>query len=119
MTAQHTIALSCTVRCTRSDIYVPLPGRLTLTAFPNYIFVYARRQWFYCPLRRPIYVIYTPVALDRLIAEPDTAGYHKSLTESGATEHPSARPRWLGPNRRSTADLIRGLCCCFECVRNP
>jgi len=35
-----------TLLAVRSDIYVPLLGRLTLTAFPNYIFVYAQRQWF-------------------------------------------------------------------------
>lgn len=61
---------------------MPLPERLTLTAFPNYIFVYAQRQW--VPPTDPHR--YTNVALGRLIAEPDTAGHHKSYTNSRATE---------------------------------
>lgn len=85
---------------------MPLLGRLTLTAFPNYIFVYAQRQWFSPVLLASPPAHDVPVAHGRLIARADTAGRHKSYNNSVCPPRLFTSP---GVNQR-TMDLIRRLC---------
>lgn len=128
-----------TVTCpVRSDIYVPPPGRLTLTAFPNYIFVYARRQWSPPTPARAHHRPRVPVPArsksrwsrsGRLIAEPDTGGTSINLTETLETpfclETPLRRAnhRELMPfERREFNSWIHNMCSkkkkIFDCEKN-